>query len=82
MPTIRVREETLKALNIIKGFLMTQEGHYLSHDDVIQILFMSARFSPENFTHWQIFEDIKRMKRWELKRVLEESRKRLKNIRT
>lgn len=60
MPHIRVRPETLRALNYIKGFLMSQEGERVSHDDVINFLMLTSTIKPEQFPHWPIFEPGKR----------------------
>jgi hypothetical protein len=60
MPGIRLRSTTLSALNSIKGFVMSQEGKSLSHDDVINILMMQAKFSPNDFPDWPIFKMTRR----------------------
>jgi hypothetical protein len=60
MPGIRLKSTTLRALNSIKGFVMSQEGKSLSHDDVINILMMQAKFSPNDFPDWPMFKMTRR----------------------
>lgn len=72
MPGIRLSPSTLRALNMIKGLIMSQEGHRLSHDEVINILMMQAKFSARDFPDWPIFK----MKHWEIDKTIKDYQKR------
>lgn len=66
MPGIRIKKQTLDTLNRIKGFVMSQEGRELSHDDLINVLLMQAKFRASDFPDWPIFK----MKRWQLDKAI------------
>jgi hypothetical protein len=72
---VRVKPTTIKALNMIRGFIISQEGKDISQDDVINILMMQAKFSPKDFPDWPIFK----LPRRELERALRDFNETLKS---
>ena len=52
---IRVKTETARALNLIRGILMRQEGAFRSYDDVINFLLLNCRVDSSLYPDWPIF---------------------------
>jgi hypothetical protein len=59
MPYIRVRDSTLRVLRRLEGFIAQQEGERITHDQAINILLMAAKFSPEIFPHWPVWNEVR-----------------------